>query len=66
MLVREHVEHAVDRQRIRGMNALDPSFGNGGRNHDTMREAGHVVFGGVFRKSGNLRASVDAGVGLPR
>jgi hypothetical protein len=37
MLVREHVEHAVDRQRIRGMNALDPPFGNGGRDYATMR-----------------------------
>src|SRR5262252_658003 len=25
-----------------------------------MRQAGRVVFGGVFRSSGNLRASVDA------
>src|SRR5262245_2174566 len=61
MLVRKHVEHAVDRQRIRGMNALDPPLGNGGRDHETMRQAGHVVFGGVFRKSGNLRVSIDAG-----
>ena len=30
MLVREHVEHAVDRERIRGMNVLDPAFGDGG------------------------------------
>src|SRR5712692_17382 len=26
-----------------------------------MHEAGHVVFGGVFRNSGDLRAAVDAG-----
>src|SRR5262249_11798574 len=25
-----------------------------------MRQVGHVVFGGVFRSSGNLRASIDA------
>ena len=61
MLVREDVEHAFDRQRIRSVDPLDAAFGNGGRDHDAVREPGHVVFGGVFRSAGDLGASVDAG-----
>jgi hypothetical protein len=30
MLVREYVEHACDRKRISGINALDPAFGDRG------------------------------------
>ena len=61
MLVREHVEHACDRKRIRGIDALDPALGDGGRDHDAVREVGHVVFGGVLGNAGDLGAAVDAG-----
>src|ERR1700730_17396317 len=43
------------------MNVLDPAFGDGGCDHATVREPGHVVFSGVFGNSGNLRRSVDTG-----
>ena len=61
MRVGEHVEHAFHRQRIRSMDPLDAALGNGGRDHEAVREPGHVVFGRVFRSAGDLRASVDAG-----
>ena len=65
MLVREHVEHPFHRKRIRYVDALNTTFGNAGRDHDTMRQAGYIVFGCVFRDAGDLRAAVNARGRLP-
>jgi hypothetical protein len=65
MLVREHVEHPFYRKRIIYVDPLNATFGNAGRDHDAMRQAGHVVFGCVFRNAGDLRAAVNARGRLP-
>jgi hypothetical protein len=65
MLVREHVEHPFHRKRIHYVDPLNTTFGNAGRDHDTMRQAGHVVFGCVLRDAGDLRAAVNARGRLP-
>src|SRR5262245_52964979 len=61
MLVSEDVEHALHRQRICNVDPLNATPGNGGRDHDAMRETGHIVFGRVLRNAGNFRKSVDPG-----
>ena len=61
MLVGEDVEHALHCQRIRNVDPLNAASGNGGRDHDAVRQPGHVVFRCIFRNAANLRTSVDAG-----
>ena len=57
--VREHVEHAVDRQRIGGMDAPDPSLGDGRRDDEAVRQTGDVVLGRVSRRARHLRPALD-------
>jgi hypothetical protein len=64
MRMGEHVEHALDRQCILGMNAGDPALGDGGRDHDPVREIGDVVLGRKFRDAGHLGAAFDPRRGL--
>jgi hypothetical protein len=59
----QHVDHAVDPQRLAGVDARDAALGDGGGDHGTMRERGRVELGRVLGRSGDLCPSVDAGGG---
>src|SRR4051794_29349952 len=56
----EHIEHARDGKRVFSVNALDAAFGDLGADDEAVREAGHVVFGGVFGQACDLRTALDA------
>ena len=66
MLVREYVEHACDRKRIRGINALDPAFGDRGGDDDAMREAGTLYSAAYFAAPVTFARPSTREVGLPR
>ena len=60
MRMREHIEHAFDCKRIRGIDSLDAAFGDRGRDHEAVGKPGQIVFAGVFGNSGDLHTCVDA------
>src|ERR1043166_8513015 len=57
--VGENGGDALDAQRVGKVAARDPPLGDGRRDHEPVREIGHVVLGGVFRRAGDLGASID-------
>jgi hypothetical protein len=61
VLVREHIDNAVDAQRLAHINAGDAAPGNSRRDDAAIGEAGAVELGSIFCGAGNLGAAVDAG-----
>src|SRR5258707_8585756 len=61
VLVREHINHACDGERIAWINARDTALGDGGGNNAGMRKAGCIELAGIFRDAGDLGVAVDAG-----
>ena len=60
VLVREHVEHALDRLRVRGRDALNPPWRSWMR-HEAVSEARHVVLRSILGGASDLDAPIDAG-----
>ena len=66
VLVGEHVEHALDAQRLAGVDARDAALGDGRVDDAAIGEAGDVELAGIFGLAGDLGAAVDAGGRLCR
>src|SRR4029434_4190437 len=66
VLVREHIDHAGDAERLAGIDLQDAALGDAGcdeaavGNTGAKGETGLVELSGVFRRAGDLRTTVDA------
>src|SRR5258705_1252154 len=63
ILVRQHIDHAVDAQRLARVDAHNSSLGDRRCNHAAMGEVRGAEFAGIFRRTGDLGVAVDAGCG---
>ena len=61
VLMGEHVDHAVNAQRLRGIDAHDPPLRNGQFDDIAVHEAGDVELAGISGLAGDLGPAVDAG-----
>src|SRR5205807_7716316 len=64
VFVREDLQNALERESFGAVDALDASFSKSTRDHHSVGEAGHIVFGSVFRLSRNFGATVNAALWL--
>ena len=63
VLVRKHVEHALDAQGGAEIDACDATLCDCRRYNAAISKAWHVELGGIFCGAGDLREAVDAGSG---
>ena len=65
VLVREHVDHASDAERIARVDARDATLAIVEGDDAAVREAGCAEFGGVFRRAGDLAGPSTRDVAVP-
>src|SRR5262249_32295621 len=63
VLVRKHIDHAIDAQRFARIDTNDPSLCNGGGDHAAVGQSVGVELAGIFRSASDLRATVNTGGG---
>jgi hypothetical protein len=63
VLVRKHIEHALDAQGGAGIDAYDATLRDCRGYNAAISKAWHVELGGIFCDAGDLREAVDAGSG---